>query len=109
LFGHGFLSSLRCRERDDPSYCARFGEPLREGVPQIIYHRSRGEKDEKQEKDEFDEKTDTASRNWVVFFGLLIVGVISLRASGTTSGGPAGTGSAILIIAFGLFIVWYVL
>ena len=59
LFGHGFLSRLRCRERDDASYYARCGEPLKEGVPRIIYHRRRGE------KDEFDEKTDTASRNWV--------------------------------------------
>ena len=56
---------------------------MKEGVPRIIYRRRRGEKDEKQEKqekDEFDEKTDTASRNWVALFGLLIViaGVISL-------------------------------
>jgi len=48
---------------EDVSYCARCGEPLKEGVPLIIYHRRRGEKDEKQEKDAFEEKTDTASRN----------------------------------------------
>ena len=74
MIRHGFLSSLRRRLRDDASYCARCGEPLREGVPRIIYHRRRGEneekaeKQEKQEKDEFDEKTDAASRNGIALF-----------------------------------------
>ena len=52
----------------------------------MVHPRRRDEKDEKHEKhekDELEEKTDTAARNWVALFGLLIVisGVISLLAS----------------------------
>ena len=31
MIGHGFLSSMRCQERDDASYCARCGEPFEGG------------------------------------------------------------------------------
>ena len=86
---------------------------MKEGVPRIIYHRRRGEKDEKQEKqekDEFEEKTDTASRNWVALFGLLIVGVISLLDSWYHVWWASWDLLwPLRVIAFGLFILWNVL
>ena len=81
-------------------------------MPRIIYHRRRGEKDEKQVKDEFAEKTDTASRNWVALFGLLIViaGVISLLDFWYHVWWASWDRLwLLLVIAFGLFIVWNVL
>lgn len=106
---------------EDASYCAQCGEPLKEGVPRIIYHPGRGEKDEKEEKgekqekhekDEYDEKTDAASRNWVALFGILIViaGIISLLDTWYRVWWASWDRLwPLLIIAFGLFIVWNVL
>jgi len=97
---------------EDAPYCARCGEPLKEGVPRIIYRRRREEEDEKQEKDEFEEKTDTASRNWVALFGLLIViaGVISLLDSWYHVWWASWDLLwPLRVIAFGLFILWNVL
>ena len=103
---------------EDASYCARCGEPLKEGAPRIVYHSEWGEKDEKgekqekHEKDEYDEKGDTASRNWVAIFGILIViaGVISLLDTWSRVWWASWDRLwPLLIIVFGLFIVWNVL
>lgn len=113
-----FCPSCGSENEEDATYCASCGEPLKEGAPRIIYHRRRGEKDEKSEKhekhakDEYDEKSDSASRNWVVLFGLLIVlsGVISLLDSWYHVGWASWDRLwPLLVIALGLFIVWNVL
>ncbi len=81
-----FCPSCDVENEEDATYCARCGEPLREDAPRVVHPRRRDEKDEKHEKhekDELEEKTDTAARNWVTLFGLLVVisGVISLLDS----------------------------
>ena len=84
-----FCPSCGVENEEDATYCTRCGKPLREDAPRVVHPRKRDEKDEidekheKHEKDELEEKTDTAARNWVALFGLLIVisGVISLLAS----------------------------
>lgn len=112
---------------EDASYCTRCGAPLKEGVPRVVYPRRRREKDEKAEKTEKAEKAEKAekkekdeteekaelmegdARNWVAFFGLLIIltGIISLidawygvRWASWDSLWP------ILVIAVGLWIIW---
>lgn len=112
-----YCSVCGAENEEDASYCARCGEPLKEGVPRIIYHRGREEKYEKeekvekQEKDEF-EKADTASRNWVALFGVLIViaGVISLLDTWYRVWWASWDRLwPLLVIAFGLFILWSVM
>ncbi len=111
-----YCPSCGAENEVDAAYCASCGEPLKEGV-RIVYAGRRGEKDEKgekyekHEKDEL-EKTDEAGRNWVVLFGLLIIisGVISLLDSWYHVWWASWDRLwPLLVIAFGLFIVWNVL
>ena len=111
-----YCPSCGAENEEDATYCARCGDPLKEGA-RIVYARRRGEKDEKDEKyekhekDEL-EKTDEAGRNWVALFGLLIIisGVISLLDSWYHVWWASWDRLwPLLVIAFGLFIVWNVL
>jgi hypothetical protein len=116
-----FCPSCGVENEEDATYCARCGEPLREDAPRVVHPRRRDEKDEidekdekheKHEKDEFAEKTDTATRNWVALFGLLIIisGVISLLDSWYHIWWASWDRLwPLLVIAFGLFIIWNVL
>jgi cation transport ATPase len=114
-----FCPSCGVENEEEATYCAWCGEPIKEGVTRTSYYRRRGEKDEKYEKHEKHEKdehekTDTASRNWVALFGLLIVisGVISLLDSWYRYQIWWANWDRLwplLIITFGLFIVWNVL
>lgn len=110
-----YCTECGLENEDDASYCTRCGAPLKEGLPRIAYPRRRDEKDEKDEKHEKDEREekfelmDRDSRNWVAFIGLMVilVGLISLldswydvRWANWDSLWP------ILVIAFGLWIIW---
>ncbi|UCH57228.1 MAG: zinc ribbon domain-containing protein [Candidatus Bathyarchaeota archaeon] len=102
-------------------YCTKCGAPLAEDVPRVVYPRRRGEKEEKAEKDEktekhekeeFEEKTETSARNWVALFGFLIIlaGVISLLDVWYGFWWASWDRLwPVLVIAFGLFIIWSVL
>jgi len=103
---------------DDAKYCTRCGAPLKEGVPYVVQPYRRGEKDEKDEKDEKQEKEETGekyetmdadARNWVAFFGILIIlaGVISLLEEWhIASWANWDTLWPFIVIVLGLWIVW---